>query len=353
MKLYSRNHWVAPQRAAHFFRTGTRSSIDKPSIETLNAPKIPISVFPAANRNWPVIAHCLDAVEWTYIMKMIWKLPATALALALGCGGASTAMTQAPAASAEKLVWSDEFTAVAQSVPSPANWTFDTGNDGFGNQELETYCAYGSATKTCDPAQPNSFVGTDGYLHIVARKDAKGNYTSARLKTQGLQGFLHGRIEARVKMPVGQGIWPAFWTLGDNVETVGWPACGEMDIMETIGSTPSINHGSVHGPGFTGVALGETYALPTGKLSDEFHIYGVIWTTKKVAFYIDDPAKVYATFTPASLPAGAIWPFDAGKQFIILNVAVGGNWPGPPDKTTVFPQEMLVDYVKVWSTIEQ
>jgi beta-glucanase (GH16 family) len=292
-------------------------------------------------------------VDWTHKMKMFLKLPVTALALCLGCGGASTAMTQAPASPVEQLVWSDDFTATAQSAPNPANWTYDTGNDGFGNQELETYCAYGSATGTCDPAQPNSYVGSDGYLHIVARKDAKGNYTSARLKSQGLQSFLHGRIEARVKMPVGQGIWPAFWTLGDNVSTVGWPACGEMDIMETIGSTPSVNHGSVHGTGFTGTALGETYTLPTGKLSDAFHTYGVIWTTKKVAYYIDDPANVYATFTPASLPAAGVWPFDAGKQFIILNVAVGGSWPGSPDKTTVFPQEMLVDYVKVWTTTGQ
>jgi beta-glucanase (GH16 family) len=285
-------------------------------------------------------------------MKMFWQLPVCVLAMCVGCGSSSSATPPDPAP-AEKPVWSDDFTATAQSAPNPTNWTFDTGNDGFGNQELENYCAYGSKAAPCDPAQPNSFVGTDGYLHIVARKDAKGNYTSARLKSQGLRSFLHGRIEARVKMPVGQGIWPAFWTLGDNVATVGWPACGEMDIMETIGSTPSVNHGSIHGTGFTGTALGETYTLPAGKLSDAFHTYGMIWTTKKVVYYIDSPSNIYATFTPASLPAGGVWPFDVGKQFLLLNVAVGGTWPGSPDKTTVFPQEMLVDYVKVWATSGQ
>ncbi len=288
-------------------------------------------------------------------MKFFWRLPITALLFCVGCGGASSVLVQTSKvpAPADVPLWSDDFNATVQSAPNPANWTFDTGDNGFGNQELETYCAYGSSDLPCDPAKPNSFVGTDGYLHIVARKDAKGGYTSARLKTQGLHSFLHGRIEARVKMPVGQGIWPTFWSLGDNYPTVDWPACGEMDIMETIGSTPSVNHGSIHGPGFTGVALGETYTLPAGKLSDGFHIYGMIWTTKKVVYYFDDPANVYATFTPESLPRGATWPFDAGKQFLLLNVAVGGRWPGSPDDTTVFPQEMLVDYVRVWPTADQ
>jgi beta-glucanase (GH16 family) len=272
------------------------------------------------------------------------------LAVCIGCGGSGSSAPTTPPVQKETLLWSDEFTASAQSAPNPTNWTFDTGSSGFGNHELETYCAYGSSTPPCDPTLPNSYVGADGYLHIVARKDAKGNFTSARLKTQGLQSFQYGRIEARIKMPVGQGFWPAFWMLGDNITTVDWPACGEMDIMETIGSTPSVNHGSVHGTGFTGTAIGLSFTLPGGaKFSDDFHNFGLIWSPKKVVYYIDSPSNVYATFTPTSLPAGGVWPFDSGKAFFILNTAVGGDWPGSPDATSVFPQEMLVDYVRVWT----
>jgi beta-glucanase (GH16 family) len=271
-----------------------------------------------------------------------------------GWGNGSSAATPPSGpttATREALVWSDEFTATAaKTAPNPANWTYEVGADGWGNHELEDYCAYSSTTAPCDPANPNAFVGNDGYLHIIARKDAKGSYTSARMKTQGLQSFQYGRMEARIKMPVGQGIWPAFWTLGDNITTVNWPACGEMDIMETIGSTPGVNTGSIHGVGFTGtIGLGKSFTLPAGaKFSDAFHTFGMIWSPKSVNYYIDDPTNIYATYTPASLPAGRIWPFEGGKQFFLLNVAIGGDWPGSPDATTVFPQEMLVDYVRVY-----
>ncbi len=281
-------------------------------------------------------------------MRRIPLLSVPALAVCLGCGAA--AVPADPPAQKETLLWSEDFTASVQSSPDPATWMFDTGAGGWGNKELETYCAYGSTAAPCNPAQPNSFVGADGYLHIVARKDAKDNYTSARLKTQGLKSFEYGRIEARIKMPAGQGFWPAFWLLGDNISAVDWPACGEQDIMETIGSTPSVNHGSVHGTGFTGLALGQTISLPgNARFSDDFHTYGMIWAPKKIAYYVDSPANVYATFTPSSLPAGGVWPFDSGKAFFILNLAVGGDWPGPPNAASVFPQEMLVDYVRVWT----
>ncbi|MBO0799725.1 MAG: glycoside hydrolase family 16 protein, partial [Blastocatellia bacterium] len=150
-------------------------------------------------------------------------------------------------------IWSDEFNgAAAPSAPNPANWTFDTGGDGWGNQELETYCGYASSQAPCDPAHPNAFVGTDGYLHIVARSDGHGHYTSARIKTEELKGFQYGRIEARIKIPKGQGFWPAFWMLGDNIKEVKWPACGELDIMENVGKKPGTIYGSIHGTGFTG-----------------------------------------------------------------------------------------------------
>jgi len=251
----------------------------------------------------------------------------------------------------ETLVWSDEFNgATTLSAPDPQNWTYDTGAGGWGNSELETYCAYGSTTAPCDAKNPNAYVGTDGYLHIVARSPSSGVYTSARLKSQELQSFQYGRIEASIKMPEGQGFWPAFWMLGDNISSVQWPACGEMDIMESIGSLPSTNYGSIHGTGFTGTAIGTSYTLANhAKFADAFHTFGIVWSPKEIEFYVDSPANVYATYTPANLPRGGVWPFDAGKFFFILNVAVGGAWPGAPDSTTVFPQEMLVDYVRVYA----
>jgi beta-glucanase (GH16 family) len=246
----------------------------------------------------------------------------------------------------ETPVWSDEFNGPAQTQPDPANWTYDTGNNGWGNQELENYCAWASNTAPCSASTPNSYVGGDGYLHIVARDLGKGVYTSARLKTQGLKGFQYGRIEARIKIPEGQGIWPAFWMLGDNIATVPWPASGEIDNMENIGKEPSIAHSSLH---MTGGDLTEKATLPNGeKLASAFHIYGMIWAPGKIQFYLDTPTNIYATFTPANLPVTAKWPFDGGKFFFLLNVAVGGNWPGNPDATISFPQEMLVDYVRVY-----
>ena len=272
--------------------------------------------------------------------------------LIAACGTTSTvAGSGSGTVTHETLVWSDEFTgAAAQSAPNPANWTYDTGGGGWGNAELEVYCGYGSSTAPCDSANPNSYIGNDGYLHIVARRPAAGVYTSARLKSEGLQSFQYGRIEARIRMPEGQGFWPAFWMLGSNIKSVGWPACGEMDIMESIGSTPSTNYGSIHGTGFTGTQIGTAYNLANGaKFGNAFHAFGIVWSPGKIQYYVDTPTNVYATYTPSSLPKGAVWPFDAGKFFFILNVAVGGSWPGSPNAASVFPQQMLVDYVRVYA----
>lgn len=251
----------------------------------------------------------------------------------------------------EKLIWSDEFNGGAtQSSPDPRNWTYEAGGNGWGNHELETYCAYGSQQAPCNPSRPNVFVGKDGYLHIVARSDGHGHYTSARLVSKGLRSFQYGRIEARIKVPKGQGFWPAFWMLGANVDQVQWPACGELDIMENIGKEPSTVHGSIHGTGFTGNKVGLPYMLPHREsFGDDFHIFGMIWSPEKIQYYVDRPGNIYAAFTPKSLPHGAVWPFDDGKYFFLLNLAVGGDWPGPPDATSRFPQEMLVDYVRVYA----
>ena len=247
----------------------------------------------------------------------------------------------------DTLVWSDEFNGPADGQPDPANWTYDTGAGGFGNDELETYCAWASNAAPCSAAHPNAYVGGDGSLHIVARAAGNGVYTSARLKTAGLKSFQYGRIEARIRIPQGQGIWPAFWMLGDDIARVNWPACGEFDIMENVGKTPSVVYGSIHVPGAN---LTRSFPLPGGHiLASEFHRYGMIWTPGKASFYIDSPANTYATYSKAELPAGAAWPFDGRKAFVLLNVAVGGRWPGNPDATTKFPQEMLVDYVRVYA----
>jgi beta-glucanase (GH16 family) len=250
----------------------------------------------------------------------------------------------------EKLVWVDEFTPSSEgSQPDPANWKYEVGGNGWGNRELETYCAYGSDKPPCRATEPNAYVGADGYLHIVARQNLAGQYTSARLLSQDLKSFQYGRMEARIKIPAGEGLWPAFWMLGDDIAQVRWPACGEFDIMESIGKEPGTIHGSIHGKGFIGASIGLPYTLPDDMIfSAAFHRFGLLWSPGKVQYYVDDPNHPYATFTPADLPAGAIWPFDEGKFFFLLNLAVGGNWPGRPDESTHFPAEMLVDYVRVW-----
>jgi beta-glucanase (GH16 family) len=293
-----------------------------------------------------------DIVKWVRRLCCVSICGAIA---ACGSGsmvaGSSGSSSGSGAITQETLVWSDEFTGTtAQSAPNPANWTYDTGGGGWGNSELETYCSYGSNTAPCDPANPNAYVGNDGYLHIVARQPSAGIYTSARINTEGLQSFQYGRIEASIQMPEGQGFWPAFWMLGSDITTVNWPASGEMDIMESIGSTPSTNYGSIHGTGFTGSMIGMAYNLPNGvKFGAAFHAFGIVWSPKQIQYYVDSPTNVYATYTPLSLPQGAVWPFDTGKFFFILNVAVGGSWPGSPDATTIFPQQMLVDYVRVYA----
>jgi beta-glucanase (GH16 family) len=168
------------------------------------------------------------------------------------------------------------------------------------------------------------------------------------LKTEGLFSQAYGRFEARIKLPAGQGIWPAFWMLGENISSAGWPKCGEIDIMENVGKEPGINHGSLHGPSSTNATSDQTatITLPAGqKLSDDFHIYAVEWEPDAVRFYLD--SNLYATFTAPQWPASGTWVFDH-RFFLILNVAVGGDWPGSPDAATVFPQRMFVDYVRVY-----
>jgi len=269
-----------------------------------------------------------------------------------------TSQVFAPNIPSGAVVWSDEFTNTTGSnqQPDPTVWGYDTGNSGFGNNELENYCAWGSSASPCNPASPNAYVGTDGYLHIVAQQPSAGVYTSARMKSQGLFSVQYGRLEAKIWVPEAQGLWPAFWTLGNDITTVNWPACGEQDIMERVNAalTPDWNEGSVHGTGFTGdVGLGTKFYFPAGQTAAGWHTYGMIWKKNSVAYYVDDPANPYVTYTnPGSLAglAGAVWPFDTGDSaFLILNLAVGGDWPGSPNAATPFPSSLLVDYVRVYA----
>ena len=241
------------------------------------------------------------------------------------------------------LVWSDEFNGPSGSTVDSSKWSFDIGGGGWGNNELETYTS-----------RPVNAELQDGALVITVLKETlKGpdkiarHYTSARLLTKNKFSQTYGRFEARIKIPYGQGIWPAFWLLGDNIDNVHWPNCGEIDIMENIGKEPSIVHGTFHGPGYSGKnGLSAAYTLPGGqKFSDNYHTFAVEWEANVMRFYVD--ARLYKTRTPADLPPGKAWVFNH-PFFLILNVAVGGNFPGSPDATTVFPQLMKVDYVRVY-----
>jgi len=249
----------------------------------------------------------------------------------------------APASSPWVLTWSDEFNGPDGSSVDPAKWVIETGGTGWGNQELESYTArprnvHVEGGNLVITALPEKYAGSDGVLR---------DFTSARLKTEGKFSQAYGRFEARIKIPRGQGMWPAFWMLGDNISKDGWPACGEIDIMENIGKEPSIAHGSIHGPGYTGAeGLEAPYTLFSGQaLADDFHLYAVEWEPDAIRLYVDD--HLYVTRTPKDLHPGWRWVFDH-PFFLVLNLAVGGDWPGSPDATTVFPQNMLVDYVRVY-----
>jgi beta-glucanase (GH16 family) len=277
------------------------------------------------------------------------------LALLLACVGggavifivaAGTGAAGAPAQSGTAnwvLTWSDEFDAPDGSAPDPKKWTAETGGGGWGNNELEYYTARQTNSRVekgnlVIDALQEKFTGPDG----VARE-----YTSARLKTGKLFTQKYGKFEARIRIPKGQGMWPAFWMLGDDISAAGWPACGEIDIMENVGFEPATIHGTIHGPGYSGgKSLGAPYALSSGNVADDFHVFAVEWEPKEIRFYVD--GQLYETRTPADLPAGTRWVFDH-PFFVILNVAVGGGWPGNPDASTKFPQQMLVDYVRVYS----
>ena len=266
--------------------------------------------------------------------------------LAFSCGGGAT--LQPPPPASYKLSWNDDFNGADGSSPDASKWTYDTGvgGNGWGNNELETYT---NRTKNAQIQGGNLVITAVKETYADPSDGVTRNYTSARLKTQGLFSQAYGRFEARIKIPAGQGMWPAFWMLGNNITSVGWPKCGEVDIMENIGKEPGTVHGSLHGPSTVGQTSDATasFSLPAAqKFADDFHLYAAEWEPGTIRFYVD--STLYATFNSSQWPAGGTWVFDH-PFFIILNVAVGGSWPGSPDNSTVFPQQMLVDYVRVYT----
>jgi len=242
-------------------------------------------------------------------------------------------------------VWADEFNGATVDA---AKWNFEVGTgvdkglNGWGNDELEYYTS----------REENTSV-QEGVLRITARHEAfeGSDYTSARLTSEGLFSVTYGRVEARMKLPIGQGIWPAFWLLGNSIGEQGWPACGEIDLMEFRGQLPNTVSGALHGEGYSGGgSLGNTYSLPgDARFSEDFHIFSLEWDPGRIAWLVD--GELFHLVTPASIPAHGTWAFS-DSFFLILNLAVGGNYVGSPDHTTEFPQTLEVDYIRVFKREE-
>lgn len=258
-------------------------------------------------------------------------LLASTLLLLLGC---STDEKQT-VTTMKQLVWQDEFN--VDGAPDNTLWSYDigTGNNGWGNNELQYYTS-----------RPENIVVENGMLKITAKRELYlgSGYTSAKIVTKGKFEKKYGRFEARIKLPWGRGLWPAFWMLGSNIDQVSWPQCGEIDIMEYLGNRPTSIFGTVHGPGYSGGAsISKTYTLPNNRFDNDFHVFGIEWGENYINYYVDD--VLYNQITPDDVPGE--WVFN-DSFYMILNMAVGGNLPGSPNSDTVFPQEMLVDYVRVY-----
>jgi beta-glucanase (GH16 family) len=255
--------------------------------------------------------------------------------------------------------WSDEFNGPPNSAISSANWTYDTGSL-MVNNEVEYYCAPGSSTPPCVAGIPNAYIDGNGHLVIQAIQinssvtPYSGSWTSARLKTLNLQNFQYGRLESSMTLPVGPGIWPAYWALGNNINSVNWPTSGEIDFMENVPPLgPGTIQSTIHGGNSASSCycgengLGKPYSFPGGANVTSFHTYGGIWSPNMIQFYVDDPTKIFFVVTASDIPSTQQWDFNH-PFFLLLNLAVGGtgSWPGPPDGGTPNPAVMTVDYVR-------
>jgi beta-glucanase (GH16 family) len=266
---------------------------------------------------------------------------------ALCAGRAAQPAAQKAQTPAWRLVWSDEFNGPDGSGIDPSKWTVQTGGNGFGNRELETYTASRSNLREEHGDLVIEARREDRHEPSAGKDGTASGYTSARLQTSGHFSQRYGRFEARMRLPLGKGLWPAFWLLGDDIQAHPWPACGEIDIMENIGDAHRV-YGTIHGPGYSGAhGIQGRYDLPVGEAVDTgFHTYAVEWAPGVIRFSVD--GHVYATRTPKDLPPGTQWVYDH-PSFVLLNLAVGGAWPGNPDATTKLPQELLVDWVRVYA----
>ncbi len=235
------------------------------------------------------------------------------------------------------LVWADEFDGDAGTAPDPTRWVHELGEWGWGNEELQNYT----------DSLTNAALDGAGNLVITARAEASGTsaYSSARLRTKGLFERAYGRFEARMKLTRGRGLWPAFWIMGNDIDTAGWPSAGEMDIVEERGAEPGIAYGSIHGPTTPtrDAPVTAVYDIPEGVDAD-FHVYAVEWDPDDIVFLCDE--HPYLQITPARRPVNARWVYDH-PFYVIVNLAVGGLFGGPPDATTPFPSTISIDYVRV------
>ncbi len=267
------------------------------------------------------------------INKLVFSV--LALVLCLSCNKDETQTVT----TFTNLTFEEEFNANGEIDASSWNYDLGIGNsisgDGWGNNELQYYTD-----------RPENIKVEGGMLHIIAQQESfmGSNYTSARINSTGKIEQEYGRFEARIQLPWGQGLWPAFWLLGNNINEVGWPECGEIDIMEYRGQNPTTLIGSVHGPGYSaGESEGKEFELVNDRFDTGFHVFGIEWAPEYINYYVDD--VLYNQITPDDVEGE--WVFDH-PFYIILNLAVGGNFVGSPNSETVFPQTMLVDYVKVY-----
>lgn len=257
-------------------------------------------------------------------------------------------------------VWSDEFSGPVGTPIDSTKWTYDTGILNV-NKEVEYYCAPSTTSGGCNTTNRNAYL--DGYGHLIIQAirlnpstvPNSGSWTSARLITKDRESFQYGRAESRMSLPVGPGIWPAFWALGSNIDTAGWPTCGEADYMENVpagvpgGLGPIIIASTLHANSTTGAyGLGGKFTFPGGDVTG-MHAYGAIWSPGMVQFYVDDPGRAFFVGTASDMTNGQVWAFDH-PFFLLLNLAIGGegSWPGPTDATTPSPALMTVDYVRVY-----
>jgi len=262
-------------------------------------------------------------------------------------------------------VWSDEFEGALGTPIDSTKWTYETGILNV-NNEVEYYCAPSTTTGGCNTTQPNAYLDGSGHLIIQAIKVGSstapysGSWTSARMTTNGTKQFQYGRVESRMMLPVGPGIWPAFWALGANFESnqfgnppAAWPNCGEIDYMENVPASGGLGANKIastmHQGSTTGLfSRGQSYTLATGDVTN-YHTYGAIWSPNMVQFYVDSPSNIFFVHTANDIPAGNTFAFNH-TFFLLLNLAVGGDgsWPGATDATTPNPATMTVDYVRIY-----